>query len=72
MIAEPYRYLPPQEKDSWSRIAHTVDRLCFYLVTPVLSLGTLWIFLMGMYNHPPPLPFEGDSFDYLEEHKHYL
>ncbi|XP_066477669.1 acetylcholine receptor subunit delta [Tiliqua scincoides] len=61
-----------EEKDSWNRIARTVDRLCLFLVTPVLSLGTLWIFLMGIYNHPPPLPFEGDTFDYLEEHRRFM
>ncbi|KAH0624263.1 hypothetical protein JD844_007937 [Phrynosoma platyrhinos] len=60
------------EKDSWNRIARTVDYICFLLVTPILSLGTLWIFMMGYYNHPPPLPFEGDPFDYREEHKRYL
>ncbi|XP_063077445.1 acetylcholine receptor subunit delta-like [Engraulis encrasicolus] len=55
-----------EEKDSWSGIARTVDRLCFYLVTPVMTIGTVIIFLMGIYNHPPPLPFEGDPHDYLE------
>ncbi|XP_053167695.1 acetylcholine receptor subunit delta isoform X2 [Hemicordylus capensis] len=60
------------EKDSWSRIARTVDRLCLFLVTPVLSLGTLWIFLMGIYNHPPPVPFEGDPYFYHEDYKRFL
>ncbi|XP_007429429.1 acetylcholine receptor subunit delta isoform X1 [Python bivittatus] len=60
-----------EEKDSWNRIARTVDRLCLFLVTPILSLGTLWIFLVGIYNHPPPLPFEGDPYDYSEHNKHY-
>ncbi|XP_063163929.1 acetylcholine receptor subunit delta [Candoia aspera] len=61
-----------EEKDSWNRVARTVDRLCLFLVTPILSLGTLWIFLVGIYNHPPPLPFEGDPYDYNENNKHYL
>uniref|UniRef100_A0AAY4AQY1 Acetylcholine receptor subunit delta n=1 Tax=Denticeps clupeoides TaxID=299321 RepID=A0AAY4AQY1_9TELE len=33
---------------------------------------TVFIFLMGIYNHPPPLPFEGDTFNYLEENKRYV
>ncbi|XP_060098805.1 acetylcholine receptor subunit delta-like [Heteronotia binoei] len=61
-----------EEKDSWNQIARTVDCLCFYLITPILSLGTLWIFLMGSYNYPPPLPFEGEPFDFREEHKHFI
>ncbi|XP_061493513.1 acetylcholine receptor subunit delta isoform X2 [Rhineura floridana] len=61
-----------EEKDHWNCIARTVDCLCFFLVTLVLSLGTLWIFLMGSYNHPPPLPFEGDPFDYREESKRFI
>lgn len=60
------------EKDSWSGIARTVDRLCFYLVTPVMTIGTIFIFLMGIYNHPPPLPFEGDPHNYLEENKRLI
>ncbi|XP_070610354.1 acetylcholine receptor subunit delta-like [Erythrolamprus reginae] len=61
-----------EEKDNWSRVARTVDRLCLFLVTPILSLGTLWIFLVGIYNHPPPLPFEGDPYDYSETNKHFI
>nr|XP_033815039.1 acetylcholine receptor subunit delta [Geotrypetes seraphini] len=61
-----------EEKDNWNRVARTVDRLCLFLVTPVMVLGTMWIFLQGSYNHPPPLPFAGDPFDYVEEHKRYL
>ncbi|KAG7274102.1 hypothetical protein CRUP_028809 [Coryphaenoides rupestris] len=56
-----------EEKDNWSGIARTVDRLCLFLVTPVMTLGTIVIFLMGYYNHPPPLPFAGDPHDYREE-----
>ncbi|XP_062841291.1 acetylcholine receptor subunit delta [Trichomycterus rosablanca] len=61
-----------EEKDNWSGIARTVDRLCFYIVTPVMTLGTICIFLMGIYNHPPPLPFEGDSFTYREADRRFL
>nr|XP_005997430.1 PREDICTED: acetylcholine receptor subunit delta isoform X2 [Latimeria chalumnae] len=57
-----------EEKDNWYRIARTVDRLCLFLVTPVMTLGTFYIFLMGAYNHPPAVPFPGDPFDYKEEH----
>ncbi|MGH0175803.1 UNVERIFIED_CONTAM: hypothetical protein FKN15_071500 [Acipenser sinensis] len=60
------------EKDNWNRIARTVDRLCLVLVTPVMILGTIVIFFMGMYNHPPPLPFEGDPYDYLESNRRVL
>uniref|UniRef100_A0A4W5JIN3 Acetylcholine receptor subunit delta n=1 Tax=Hucho hucho TaxID=62062 RepID=A0A4W5JIN3_9TELE len=61
-----------EEKDNWSGIARTVDRLCLFLVTPVMTAGTIIIFLMGIYNHPPPLPFEGDPYNYLEESKRYV
>ncbi|XP_020364571.1 acetylcholine receptor subunit delta [Oncorhynchus kisutch] len=61
-----------EEKDNWIGIARTVDRLCLFLVTPVMTAGTIVIFLMGIYNHPPPLPFEGDPYNYLEENKRYV
>ncbi|KAG9283427.1 acetylcholine receptor subunit delta isoform X1 [Astyanax mexicanus] len=61
-----------EEKDNWSGIARTVDRLCFYIVTPIMTLGTICIFLMGIYNHPPPLPFEGDTFTYREADKRFV
>ncbi|KAL7840648.1 hypothetical protein AOLI_G00259710 [Acnodon oligacanthus] len=61
-----------EEKDNWSGIARTVDRLCFYIVTPIMTLGTICIFLMGIYNHPPPLPFEGDPFTYTEADRRYV
>ncbi|KAF7691580.1 acetylcholine receptor subunit delta [Silurus meridionalis] len=61
-----------EEKDNWSGIARTVDRLCFYIVTPIMTIGTIFIFLMGNYNHPPPLPFEGDSFTYREEDRRFI
>ncbi|XP_062335238.1 acetylcholine receptor subunit delta [Osmerus eperlanus] len=60
-----------EEKDNWSGIARTVDRLCLFLVTPVMTAGTIVIFLMGIYNHPPPLPFEGDPYDYKEDNPRY-
>ncbi|XP_067417141.1 acetylcholine receptor subunit delta isoform X2 [Emydura macquarii macquarii] len=61
-----------EEKDNWNRVARTVDRLCLFLVTPVMILGTLGIFLTGIYNQPPELPFAGDPFDYSMEHRHYV
>ncbi|XP_076196762.1 acetylcholine receptor subunit delta isoform X3 [Aptenodytes patagonicus] len=61
-----------EEKDNWNRVARTLDRLCLFLITPMLVVGTLWIFLMGIYNHPPPLPFAGDPYDYREENKRFI
>lgn len=61
-----------EEKDNWSGIARTVDRLCFYVVTPVMTLGTIFIFTMANYNQPPALPFMGDTFTYTEENKRFL
>ncbi|XP_029935784.1 acetylcholine receptor subunit delta [Myripristis murdjan] len=60
-----------EEKDNWSGIARTVDRLCLFLVTPVMTLGTIIIFLMGLTNHPPPLPFQGDPYNYREENPRF-
>ncbi|XP_061204634.1 acetylcholine receptor subunit delta isoform X1 [Neopsephotus bourkii] len=60
-----------EEKDNWNQVARTLDRLCLFLITPMLVVGTLWIFLMGIYNHPPPLPFAGDPYDYQEENKRF-
>uniref|UniRef100_A0A665UUF5 Cholinergic receptor, nicotinic, delta (muscle) n=1 Tax=Echeneis naucrates TaxID=173247 RepID=A0A665UUF5_ECHNA len=64
--------LSSQEKDNWSGIARTVDRLCLFLVTPVMTLGTIIIFLMGICNHPPHLPFKGDPHNYREENPRLL
>ncbi|XP_034562451.1 acetylcholine receptor subunit delta [Notolabrus celidotus] len=61
-----------EEKDNWSGIARTVDRLCLFLVTPVMTLGTIVIFLMGICNHPPHLPFKGDPYNYREENPRLL
>ncbi|KAG5850372.1 acetylcholine receptor subunit delta isoform X1 [Anguilla anguilla] len=61
-----------EEKDNWSGIARTVDRLCLFLITPVMTVGTIVIFLMGIYNHPPLLPFEGDPYNYVEENKRFI
>ncbi|CAF93805.1 unnamed protein product [Tetraodon nigroviridis] len=33
-----------EEKDNWSGIARTVDRLCLFLVTPLMTVGTVIIF----------------------------
>uniref|UniRef100_A0A4W3HXM3 Cholinergic receptor, nicotinic, gamma n=1 Tax=Callorhinchus milii TaxID=7868 RepID=A0A4W3HXM3_CALMI len=61
-----------EEKDSWNRVARTVDRLCLFLITPIIIIGTISIFLMGKLNHPPALPFENDGFDYAPGHPRYL
>ncbi|XP_043861290.1 acetylcholine receptor subunit delta [Dromiciops gliroides] len=61
-----------EEKDSWGRVARTVDRLCLFVVTPLMSLGTAWILLQGMYNQPPLQPFPGDPFTYAEKDKRFI
>ncbi|KAK5599615.1 hypothetical protein CRENBAI_018412 [Crenichthys baileyi] len=61
-----------EEKDNWSGIARTVDRLCLFLITPVMTFGTVIIFLMGICNHPPRLPFKGDPHDYSEDNPRLL
>ncbi|CAK6970257.1 acetylcholine receptor subunit delta [Scomber scombrus] len=61
-----------EEKDNWSGIARTVDRLCLFVVTPVMTFGTIIIFLMGICNHPPSLPFAGDPHNYREENPRLL
>ncbi|XP_072330281.1 acetylcholine receptor subunit delta [Scyliorhinus torazame] len=53
-----------EEVDSWNRVAHTLDRLCMFIITPIMICATFIIFMMGSLNHPPPLPFEGDPFEY--------
>lgn len=62
----------PQEKDCWNRVARTVDRLCLFVVTPVMVVGTACIFLQGAYNQPPPQPFPGDPFSYHEHDKRFI
>lgn len=61
-----------QEKDNWSGIARTVDRLCLFLITPVMTLGTIIIFLMGLCNNPPYLPFKGDPYNYKDDNPRLL
>ncbi|XP_037705368.1 acetylcholine receptor subunit delta [Choloepus didactylus] len=61
-----------KEKDSWNRVARTVDRLCLFVVTPIMVVGTAWIFLQGAYNQPPAQPFPGDPFSYQEKDKRFL
>ncbi|KAL4688267.1 hypothetical protein H8959_004519 [Pygathrix nigripes] len=61
-----------EEKDSWNRVARTVDRLCLFVVTPVMVLGTAWIFLQGVYNQPPPQPFPGDPYSYNVQDKRFI
>ncbi|TWW54870.1 Acetylcholine receptor subunit delta [Takifugu flavidus] len=46
---------------------HPLDRLCLFLVTPVMTFGTVIIFLRGICNQPPHLPFKGDPHDSREE-----
>ncbi|TWW62440.1 Acetylcholine receptor subunit delta [Takifugu flavidus] len=61
-----------KEKDNWSGITRTVDRLCLFLVTPVMTFGTLIIFLRGICNQPPHLPFKGAPHDSREENPRLL
>ncbi|XP_038604933.1 acetylcholine receptor subunit delta [Tachyglossus aculeatus] len=61
-----------EEKDSWNRVARTADRLCLFVVTPIMVLGAAWIFLQGAYNQPPSQPFPGDPFSYLEKDKRLI
>ncbi|XP_033620585.1 acetylcholine receptor subunit delta isoform X2 [Fukomys damarensis] len=61
-----------EEKDSWNQVARTVDRLCLFVVTPVMVVGTAWIFLQGAYNQPPPQPFPGDPFSYDERDRRFI
>ncbi|XP_068824420.1 acetylcholine receptor subunit delta isoform X4 [Capricornis sumatraensis] len=61
-----------EEKDCWNRVARTVDRLCLFVVTPIMVVGTAWIFLQGAYNQPPAQPFPGDPFSYLEKDKRFI
>ncbi|KAM5228821.1 acetylcholine receptor subunit delta isoform 1-T1 [Ctenodactylus gundi] len=61
-----------EEKDSWNQVARTVDRLCLFVVTPIMVVGTAWIFLQGVYNQPPPQPFPGDPFSYKEKDKRFI
>ncbi|XP_069583129.1 acetylcholine receptor subunit delta [Ranitomeya imitator] len=61
-----------EEKDNWYRVARTVDRLFLFIVTPVMIIGTLWIFLGGAYNQPPLYPFAGDPYDYNKGHKRLI
>ncbi|TWW62446.1 Acetylcholine receptor subunit delta [Takifugu flavidus] len=60
------------EKDNWSGIARTVDRLCLFLVTPVMTFGTVIVFLTGICNQPPHLPFKGAPHDSREENPRLL
>ncbi|KAG8515595.1 Acetylcholine receptor subunit delta [Galemys pyrenaicus] len=61
-----------EEKDSWNLVACTVDRLCLFVVTPIMVVGTAWIFLQGAYNQPPPQPFPGDPFSYQEQDRRFI
>ncbi|XP_059134443.1 acetylcholine receptor subunit delta isoform X3 [Peromyscus eremicus] len=61
-----------EEKDNWNQVARTLDRLCLFVVTPVMVVGTAWIFLQGVYNQPPPQPFPGDPFSYDEKDRRFI
>nr|XP_004662306.1 acetylcholine receptor subunit delta [Jaculus jaculus] len=61
-----------EEKDNWNQVARTVDRLCLFVVTPIMLVGTAWIFLQGVYNQPPPQPFPGDPFSYDEKDRRFM
>ncbi|XP_057602249.1 acetylcholine receptor subunit delta isoform X2 [Hippopotamus amphibius kiboko] len=61
-----------EEKDCWNRVARTVDRLCLFVVMPIMVVGTAWIFLQGAYNQPPPQPFPGDPFSYCKQDKRFI
>ncbi|XP_023366193.1 acetylcholine receptor subunit delta isoform X4 [Otolemur garnettii] len=61
-----------EEKDSWNQVARTVDRLCLFVVAPIMVVGTAWIFLQGVYNQPPPQPFPGDPYSYREQDKRFI
>ncbi|ERE82111.1 acetylcholine receptor subunit delta [Cricetulus griseus] len=61
-----------EEKDNWNQVARTVDRLCLFVVTPVMVVGTAWIFLQGVYNQPPAQPFPGDPFSYNEKDRRFI
>ncbi|KAK2500913.1 hypothetical protein MC885_018125 [Smutsia gigantea] len=65
-------YCKPEEKDCWNQVARTVDRLCLFVVTPIMVVGTAWIFLQGAYNQPPPQPFPGDPFSYHKQDKRFI
>uniref|UniRef100_A0A674NUF5 Cholinergic receptor nicotinic delta subunit n=1 Tax=Takifugu rubripes TaxID=31033 RepID=A0A674NUF5_TAKRU len=49
-----------------------IDRLCLFLVTPVMTFGTVIIFLRGICNQPPHLPFKGAPHDSREENPRLL
>ncbi|XP_028645410.1 acetylcholine receptor subunit delta isoform X1 [Grammomys surdaster] len=61
-----------EEKENWNQVARIVDRLCLFVVTPVMVVGTVWIFLQGVYNQPPTRPFPGDPFSYKEQDRRFI
>ncbi|XP_067851285.1 acetylcholine receptor subunit delta [Heptranchias perlo] len=56
-----------EEVDNWNRVARTIDRLCLFIIISVMICGTIFMLMMGNLNHPPPLPFEGDLFEYSSD-----
>nr|AAR29367.1 acetylcholine receptor delta subunit [Hypnos monopterygius] len=57
-----------EEVGNWNLVGQTIDRLSMFIITPVMVFGTIFIFVMGNFNHPPAKPFEGDPFDYSSDH----
>ncbi|XP_061587085.1 acetylcholine receptor subunit gamma [Cololabis saira] len=54
-----------RENEEWFLVARVIDRICFIVMALVFFIGTIGIFLMGHFNQPPSLPFDGDSKKYL-------
>ncbi|KAG9343147.1 hypothetical protein JZ751_014120 [Albula glossodonta] len=46
--------------------------ILFLLATHTVRVGTIVIFMNGICNNPPPLPFAGDPYNYVEENKRFL
>uniref|UniRef100_S4RK71 Cholinergic receptor, nicotinic, delta (muscle) n=1 Tax=Petromyzon marinus TaxID=7757 RepID=S4RK71_PETMA len=61
-----------QEKEAWNRVARTLDRLCLFVVGPVMVLGTITIFLSSILNRSPNVPFEGETFNYTPAQRRYI
>ncbi|XP_032813844.2 acetylcholine receptor subunit delta isoform X2 [Petromyzon marinus] len=61
-----------EEKEAWNRVARTLDRLCLFVVGPVMVLGTITIFLSSILNRSPNVPFEGETFNYTPAQRRYI
>nr|2BG9_C Chain C, ACETYLCHOLINE RECEPTOR PROTEIN, DELTA CHAIN [Torpedo marmorata] len=42
-----------EEVGNWNLVGQTIDRLSMFIITPVMVLGTIFIFVMGNFNRPP-------------------